>query len=128
LRFAKIVFRIAGVWGFVVLTPLYFLFDLIGRRYPPAITHPDFYYGFVGITLVWQVAFLVIANDPVRFRPMMIPAILEKFIYVISVGVLYARGLLQGGQLLPALPDIPLGILFVAAFLKTQEVSAPEKQ
>ena len=128
MRFAKIVFRIAGVWGFVVLTPLYFLLDLIGRRYPPAITHPDFYYGFVGITLVWQVAFLVIANDPVRFRPMMIPAILEKFIYVISVGVLYARGLLQGGQLLPALPDIPLGILFVAAFLKTQEFSAPEKR
>jgi len=71
LRFAKIVFRIAGVWGFVVLIPLYFLLDLIGRQYPPAITHPDFYYGFVGITLVWQVAFLVIANDPVRFRPMM---------------------------------------------------------
>ena len=36
---------------------------------------------------------------------------------VISVGVLYARGSLQGGQLLPALPDIPLGILFVAASL-----------
>jgi hypothetical protein len=128
LRFAKIVFRIAGVWGFVVLTPLYFLLDLIGRQYPPAITHPDFYYGFIGITLVWQVAFLVIANDPVRFRPMMVPAILEKFIYVISVGVLYAQGLLQSGQLLPALPDIPLGILFVAAFLKTQEFGAPEKR
>jgi hypothetical protein len=128
LRFAKIVFRAAGVWGFVVLIPLYFLLDLIGRQYPPAITHPDFYYGFVGITLVWQVAFLVIANDPVRFRPMMVPAILEKFIYVISVGVLYAQGLLQSGQLLPALPDIPLGILFVAAFLKTQEFGAPEKK
>jgi hypothetical protein len=111
-----------------VLTPLYFLFDLIGRRYARAITHPDFYYGFVGITLVWQIAFLVIANDPVRFRPMMVPAILEKFIYAISVGVLYARGPLQGGQLLAELPDIPLGILFVAAFLKMQKFGAPEKR
>ena len=59
---------------------------------------------------------------------MMVPAILEKFIYVISVAVLYARGSLQGGQLLPALPDIPLGILFVAAFLKTQEFGAPKKK
>jgi hypothetical protein len=113
------VFRTAGVWGFAALTPLYFLFDLVGRRYAPAITHPDFYYGFVGITLVWQVAFLVIANDPVRFRPMMIAAILEKFVYVISMGVLYLQGRLQGSQLLPAGPDLALGILFVAGFLKT---------
>ena len=27
MRFAKIVFIIAGIWGIVVLTPLYFLLD-----------------------------------------------------------------------------------------------------
>ncbi len=67
LRFARIVFRTAGVWGVVVLTPLYFLLDLIGRQYPPVITHPDFYYGFVGITLVWQVAFLRSRTIPFAF-------------------------------------------------------------
>jgi len=62
----------------LALTPLYFMFDLIGRNDPPPITHPGFFYGFVGIGLAWQVAFIIIATDPVRFRPLMIPCILEK--------------------------------------------------
>jgi hypothetical protein len=119
MRFAKIVFCTAGVWGLAVLTPLYFVFDLVGRQYPPAITHPDFYYGFVGVGLAWQVAFLVIAQDPARLRPMMVPAILEKFIFVISLVALYAEGHLLIGQVVVAVPDLALGILFIAAFLKT---------
>ena len=31
MKFAKMVFVAAGVWGIVILTPLYFLFDAIGR-------------------------------------------------------------------------------------------------
>ena len=119
MKFARILFRIAGLWGFAVLTPLYFLYDEVGRKYPPAITHPDFYYGFIGVGLAWQAAFLVISSDPSRFRPMMVPAMLEKFIFVISLGALYAQGQLQGGQLMVVGPDLILGILFVAAFLKT---------
>jgi hypothetical protein len=66
MRFAKVVFWCASVWGFLVLTPLYFLADRIGREYPPAINHPEFYYGFVGVALAWQIAFVVIATDPAR--------------------------------------------------------------
>ena len=40
MKFAKIIFWIAGIWGVLVLTPLYFMFDLIGRKDPPPITHP----------------------------------------------------------------------------------------
>jgi hypothetical protein len=119
VRFAKAVFLIAGVWGLAVLTPMYFLFDFVGRQYPPAITHPDFYYGFIGVGLVWQVAFLVIGGDPFRLRPMMIPAMLEKFIFVISLVVLYAHGKLVASQLAVVAPDLTLGLLFVSAFLKT---------
>src|SRR5438552_4010753 len=79
MRFARVVFGIAGIWGILILTPLYFMFDVIGRQDPPAITHPGFYYGFVGVGLAWQFAFLVIAQDPVRFRIMMLPSVLEKF-------------------------------------------------
>ena len=120
--FAKIVFRVAGLWGVVTLAPLYFMLDRIGNQYPPAITHPDFYYGFIGVGLAWQAAFLVIASDPIRFHPFMIAAILEKFIYVMSVTALYAQGRLQGGQLAVAGPDFALGFLFIAAFLKTSAV------
>ena len=30
---------------------IYFIFDLIGRRDPPPITHPGFCYGFAGVAL-----------------------------------------------------------------------------
>jgi hypothetical protein len=38
--------------------------------------------------MVWQLAFILIARDPIRFRPMMIPAILEKLVYSIPVIIL----------------------------------------
>jgi hypothetical protein len=119
MRFAKIVFRVAGVWGFAILTPLYFMFDRIGRDYPPPITHPEMYYGFLAVGLVWQFAFLVIASDPVRFRPIMIAAMLEKFGYMATLFLLYAQGRLPFAQLAATSPDLLLGTLFVAAFLKT---------
>jgi hypothetical protein len=48
MRIAKTVFTGAGVWGLLILAPLYFTFDLVGREYPPPIAHPDLYYGFIG--------------------------------------------------------------------------------
>ena len=58
MRFARVVFWVAGIWGVVVITPLYFMLNLIGKQDPPTITHPGFYYGFVGCALAWQIAFL----------------------------------------------------------------------
>jgi hypothetical protein len=121
MKFARNVFIIAGVWGLAVLTPLYFTFDLIGRSYPPAITHADLYYGFVGVALVWQIAFLIIATNPARYRPIMIAAILEKLVYVATLGTLYLRGELQIGQAAVAVPDLLLAVLFIAAFIRTPD-------
>jgi hypothetical protein len=120
MKFAKVVFTGAGVWGLLVLTPFYFMFDFIGRSYPPAITHPDFYFGFIGLGLAWQIAFLVIGRDPVRFWPMMLPAICEKVFYVISLVVLYESGRIQSGQLSVGAPDLILACLFVTAAYKTR--------
>jgi hypothetical protein len=121
MKFARIVFLIAGAWGFAIMTPLYFTFDLVGRSYPPPITHPELYYGFVGVTLVWQIAFLIIATDPPRHRPIMLAAILEKLVYVATMGTLYMNGHLKVGQFAVAGPDFVLAMLFVAAFIRTPE-------
>ena len=119
MKFAKIVFWSAGVWGVLILPPLYFMFDLIGRQDPPPITHPGFYYGFVSVGLAFQVAFIVIALDPVRLRPMMIPAILEKVGGGLSFVILYMQHRLTPGDLALGCIDLLFGILFVAAFIKT---------
>jgi len=119
MKFAKVVFWVAGIWGLLVITPLYFMFDLIGRQDPPAITHPGFYYGFVGCALAWQFAFLVIARDPLRFRPMMLPSMLEKFSYAIAVLVLVHQGRTNQRDLAFAATDLTLGVLFALAWMKT---------
>jgi hypothetical protein len=120
MKFTKIVFYAAGIWGILVLTPLYFIFDLIGRQDPPPITHPGFYYGFVGAGLAWQIAFLTIATNPVRFRPLMIACMVEKFSYAASLGVLYFQRRLHASDLTFGAVDLLFGVLFVAAFLKTK--------
>jgi hypothetical protein len=119
MKFAKIVFWIAAIWGVLVLSPLYFIFDLIGRQDPPPITHPAFYYGFVSVALAFQVVFLVIARDPVRFRPMMIPSMIEKFGGGAAFVALYLQHRLTPGDLALGCVDLLLGALFVAAFVKT---------
>ncbi len=119
MRFARMVFLAAGLWGVLIVTPLYFLYDTVGRQYPPPITHPDFYYGFVSVTLAWQVAFLLMGTDPIRFRPLMIAAILEKVGYLATLSTLYLQGRLQFGQLVVVSPDAIFGLLFVAALITT---------
>lgn len=119
MKFAKVIFWIAGGWGVLILTPLYFMFDTIGRQDPPPITHPGFYYGFVGVALAWQVAFFLIASDPMRFRPMMIPSILEKLAWGISVVVLHLERRISVGDMGLGAVDLVFALLFVAAFAKT---------
>jgi len=119
MKFAKMVFWIAGIWGFLIITPLYFIFDLIGKQDPPPITHPAFYYGFAGVALVWQLTFILIARDPVRFRPIMIPAILEKLVYSIPVITLVSQKRMRQNDLFFAGIDLFLGILFLLAYLRT---------
>jgi hypothetical protein len=95
------------------------MFDEIGRQDPPAITHPGFYYGFISVGLAWQFAFLVIARDPVRFRLMMIPAVIEKFGYGASLLMLYLQHRLHPSDLIFDGVDVLFGVLFLLAFFRT---------
>ena len=119
MRFAKIVFIAAGVWGIVVLTPLYFLFDITGRQYVPPEVYPHFFYGFLSVTMAWQIAFLVIGSNPVRFRPLMIPSIIEKLGYVVTIAMLHGQARISTADATAAVPDVLLAVLFIMAFAKT---------
>lgn len=125
MKFAKVVFWGAGAFGVLALAPLYFLFDTVGRQEPPPITHPQFYYGFVGVALTCQVVFFLIGSDPVRFRPMMIPSVLEKISYVGALAVLYSQGRVSGQQIVLGMPDALFALLFVWAYLKTVPGGGP---
>jgi hypothetical protein len=124
MRFAKIIFWIAGIWGVLMITPLYFIFDLISRNDPPPITHPGFYYGFAGVALAWQIAFFFIATDPARFRPLMIPSVLEKLAYGGTVAILVLQGRMHHADLVFGGADLLLALLFVIAYWKTPSRTA----
>jgi hypothetical protein len=117
--FARRVYTIAGAYGLIVMLPQYFLFDRIGRDNPPAITHPEYFYGFLGIVSVWQIAFLVIAREPERYRALMPVTVLEKLVFAVPVLILFAQGRVVPATLFFAGIDLVLGALFLVAWRKT---------
>jgi len=123
MRFARWVFLLAGVSGILMVVPPYFLEAKMGQDDPPPITHPEYYYGFLGVTLSWQFLFLVIASDPVRYRPAMLPAMLEKASFAFAVPLLYAAGRVAGVWLVAASIDATWLVLFVLAYLRTPRVT-----
>jgi hypothetical protein len=119
MRFARIVFLIAGIFGFAILLPMYFTLRWTSHHYPPPITHPEFYFSAVTVAVVWQIAFLVIASDPIRYRPLMPIAMLEKFGFVATLATLVVLHQIPLRNALVSLSDLTLGILFVTAWLST---------
>jgi hypothetical protein len=119
----RVVFLVAGIYGLIVLVPQFFLEQKIGVDTPPPITHPEFFYGFICVAVAWQVLFLILSRDPVRFRPMMIPAMLEKIGFPIVVLVLYLQGRVSPTIFIPATLDLVLLVLFIAAYRQTRESS-----
>jgi hypothetical protein len=121
MKFAKYTFYAAGIYGLIALLPQYFLEAKNNRDFPPAITHPEYFYGFIGVAAAFQVAFLIIARDPVRYRALMIAAALEKFSFTIAVYALYAAARVHPVMVGLATIDLVLGLLFIVSFLKTRK-------
>jgi len=119
MKFAKYLFYVAGIWGILVLTPLFFIFDQVGVKDPPPVTHPLFYYGFAGLGVAWQFVFLVIGSNPVRFRPLMLVSILEKLGYFVPALILFLQRRIHPTDLLISCGDILLAVLFLIAYFKT---------
>lgn len=60
------------------------------------------------------------ATDPLRYRPLMIPSILEKATYAFAIAALVVQGKTNPRDLLFAGTDSLLGLLFIIAYLKTK--------
>lgn len=117
MKFAKIVFLVAGIYGILVVAPIFFMEGIIDATQPPAITHPEYYYGFACVTLAWQVLFLVLSREPLRYRPMMLVAVLEK-----TSGIAFILLVLlhrSPSSMLIGIVDVILGILFLVAYVRT---------
>ena len=127
MKFARYTFLISGIYGLLVVLPQFFLESRIGQEQPPAITHPEFFYGFVCVTVAFQFVFLVIASDPARYRPLMLVSLVEKFPFVIAVAILYLQSRVGWQMVAAAFIDGFWGVMFLISYLKTSNAgsSAP---
>ncbi|PLS77008.1 MAG: hypothetical protein CYG59_26075, partial [Chloroflexi bacterium] len=105
-----------AIYGLIVMPPQYFLEERNGLRNPPAITHPEYYYGFIGVVIAWQVLFLIITQNPIQYRPMMLPAILEKAGFGVAAIVLFAQQRIALEMLGAGIIDLGLLVLFVVSY------------
>ena len=119
-RFAQRVFRYAGIYGLITLLPQYLIELGVGPSDFLPIQRPEHFYGFVGLAVVWQLVFLMISRDVRRFRPLMIPAILEKLVFGVPVLLLFAKGRVGADVLVFGALDLVLAVLFFLAYRSTQ--------
>jgi len=117
MKFARYTFLVAGVYGLLALVPHYFAENSIGHDYPPAVTHAEYFYGFVGIAVVFQLVFLVIATDPVRYGVLILVSILEKLSFGIPALILHFQGRIAPPLFLGGLIDLVLCALFTVSYL-----------
>jgi hypothetical protein len=128
MKFAKWVFILASIYGVIVILPMYFREEEFGRDYPPAITHPEFFYGFAGSALAWQVLYFVVGLDPLRYRPLMLVAIFAKLCFGIGTAILLALQRTPGLVFALSTVDILFALLFLVAFFKTAPAVGPSEK
>jgi hypothetical protein len=119
MRLVKWLFLLSGTYGVLLVAPMFFLEARLVRDYPPELTHPEFYYGFVGVTLMWQIVYLAIGLDPVRYRLLMLLGATGKASFVAACLILHLQGRVATGMVGIASPDALMAALFVVAWLRT---------
>ena len=121
MKFAKYAFLISGIIGILVLVPQYFLIEKNGADFPPAITHSEYYYGFTGVALAFQIVFIIISTDPLRYRPLMLASVAEKLAWIIPVTVLYSQNRVSDNIFAAGLLDAAFGTLFLISWFLTRK-------
>ena len=120
MKFARTTYLLAAIYGIVVILPGFFLEAQFSQATPPALTHPEFYYGFYGSALVWQLAFVLISRDPSRYRPLMLATVLEKAGFFFVCLALWSSGRMElSGPFYGSLIDGVWMILFITAWKRT---------
>jgi len=108
MTFARCVFWLAAAFGFAVVYPLY------------RTAGTPTYYGMIATLIAWQTAFVIIGVNPRRYRWLMLPAVLEKGLWMVTLFVLHTRGEVDKRSMIAnAATHGLLGVLFLVSFAVT---------
>ena len=110
-RWVRWWYRGAAIYGLLALLPQYLRAPVPGAE---VVT-----YGFIGTAAAFQLALLVIAHDPVRYRALMPVAVIEKLAFAVPVAVLFGLGKVPAAVLAFGAVDLALGAGFALAWART---------
>ena len=116
MKFVKWIFRTAGVFGLLTMIPIIFAEKLIEQIMPPAVNHPEFFYGFVLLNICWQMLYLILSKDPLRYRMMILPAFLAKASAPLAIVWLVLQDRIPSQWMQTAIMDGAFALLFLVAF------------
>jgi hypothetical protein len=111
----KRIFTIAGIYGLIVLLPLYFGEHALAAT-GQVLTKPEYYYGFIGAAASFQLIYLMIGRDPVRYRPLMPLTLIAKLSFTIPVAILFLSGRTDLLVMIMASIDALIGLAFLWAW------------
>jgi hypothetical protein len=118
MKLARCVFLTAGILGLLPVVPLAYAAMVNEQIMLPDVGSASlFFYGFVFQYVCWQILYIVLARDPVRYRPMMILAFLAQVIAPLYPAWLYLYGFRLWISIVVV--DLVLAMLFLVAFWLT---------
>jgi len=121
--FAKKVFLIAGVYGLMALVPQYFMEGRLSLRFPPPLTHPEHFYGFIWRGDRMAVRVLYNCAGCSAFAQLHVTCgIGETFLRCSHLGAL-REGLVTVPVLCAAAIDLLFAILFILAYVAVGNVT-----
>lgn len=116
MRLASRLFRVAAIYGVIVLLPLYFV--VIQDPYRLNLI------GFAGVTLVFQGMFWIIARDPLHFRPLIALSVFEKLSFGVPAVAFWTRGQTDGLTAVFGSIDLVVGALFLFVWIRQGRLPA----
>ncbi len=110
MSFARWSFTLAGIYGLIATLSLY--------AGPPLTPATQWLYGFAGAAAATQLAYLLIASDPPRYRMVIPVGIASKLSFAIPMTLLYVRGVAPRSTLVFAAIDLVLALVFAINFVR----------
>jgi hypothetical protein len=118
VKIARYIFSISGIYGILILTPQLFRESAFSTNGVP-LSHPEFFYGFFLLALAFQILFIIISTNPVRYRSAMLPCFIEKAGHAISCIVLFMQHRLAKEMFLVSMGDVLMLLLFIYSYVIT---------
>jgi hypothetical protein len=118
MKLARWVFLIAGIFGLIPVVPLVYTTMVKGEAILPDFASMGSFFSVSVFQYVcWQISYIILARDPVRFRSMIILAFFVEITAPLNPLWLFLYGFRLWISI--AVVDFLLAILFVVAFWLT---------